>query len=436
MSDNAVEPMSEVEVRLGRSLRRASETARRSIDAIALAQELAAGRGRRSGLSFPAVTFRRRTFGLLAPALILVALLVALLAAAAFVGRPQMPRSYHLGRLAYAVGEDVYVAEWNGDKPVRVTDSNGTGVSYGNPRWAGSLLVFSGWSESFEQSGPVEYRADSAGLDVRRMATFAQSMSPDGHSALVLRRQTLEILRLNTPPLVVPVPVGYSIWDESDLASSSWSPDASVVLVGACTADPCFKDDLSSGTDDHDLFAVPVDGSAPVQLSTHDSPAWNAMFSTDGSLIAFNSHPLAGSTSAYLHAFELGVMRADGTHRRELVGSVHCCTSFAWSPDSRRLALSYQQDSSGVRHSVILDAVEDGHPPIDLPDELYVLDGWSPDGDMILAQAFVPDVGSTNLMEVHADGSTSSVLVHGPQVAPGNSGNSIEAAWEWVPDRP
>lgn len=117
-----------------------------------------------------------------------------------------------------------------------------------------------------------------------------------------------------------------------------------------------------------EIFVVPADKGAKVQIT--DSPArdQNPEFSPDGKLIAFVSDR-SGSEEAY-------VVSADGSNLLQVTNAKLLVESLAWSPDSKKLALTLSDNSLRVyelesRKLFVVIRPETGSPYRTL---------WSPDG--------------------------------------------------------
>jgi len=351
--------------------------------------------------------------------LIVVALglLAALLATAALTGsRPALP-AFHLGKLAYTLNDDIYVADSDGRNAIRVTDANTGGFAYFGPQWWGRRLVFEGQMADFDTSGFTLFVMDADGAGFRKIGNTVgtgRGGSPDGRLFAFISGsgESLEILGTNGPATVLKPPSGYVLWDESDLASFSWSPDSTELLVGACTASPCFKDSR-----EHDLFVVPADGSAPRQLSSHDAPAYHASFSPDGSQIAFQT--LEPSNRWYWEYSTIDVMRSDGTGRRVVFPGDYNLW-FGWSPGGRQIAVT----SGESRSRMWIVDVEGSAPPRQLVPAASSMNflSWSPDGLSILAVGS-GTTGKGGVWTVNLDGSTATVAA-----------GAVDGVWEWIPN--
>ena len=441
MREPGSESMTGLETRLTRDLRELSAPAVRTLDALALATEVVSsghagpGFGRSRVWSAPTA----RPSGAVVVLIFLALLLTAFVASLFVVGRPFRPVPAHLGHLAFAKDGEVYVANADGTDPVRVSDALAHGRQAEWPRWRGTAL---GWYESdvatggntvldvLEQSGAAArpFRTDLAGVFPGRTT----SLSPDATLLARVKTEAVELVSADGSVERILPPRGFAGWDTSDLASLSWAPDGASLLVGACAQVPCFKGDPAR-VDEHDLFLVPRDGHAPVRLATQDSPAWSALFSADGTQIAFvGCHVVVpvrvGTIGCNDRGYNLGVMDRSGSNRRVLAEAAEgfgTDLSFQWSPDGRRIAYSM---STGPRGGMSIAGADGGIGPVAVKDGCTPI-AWSADGSRILAGCDVSQGGlastASTVNAVRADDLSSTVLVPGVW---------LDADWERVPD--
>lgn len=164
-----------------------------------------------------------------------------------------------------------------------------------------------------------------------------------------------------------------------------------------------------------DLYIASVDGGTATPLtSTADRKEFAAVWSRDGTRIAFASAPLAGGTAS------LWVMSHDGSAPRMISGELQLAVdevvpAASWSPDGRRLVFSAGErlyvvgaDGSGL-HQV----AGAGSWP-----------AWSPRGDLI---AFFGAGDTKGVHVVSADGGPSTKVST-------RSGGAIELVPQWSPD--
>jgi Tol biopolymer transport system component len=122
-----------------------------------------------------------------------------------------------------------------------------------------------------------------------------------------------------------------------------------------------------------DIYVMNADGSQKRNLTNHPSfdsyPSW----SPDGTKLVFYSDR-DGDREVY-------VMNADGSNQTRLTNDAAADHSPAWSPDGSRIA--FVSDRSGRTNVWIMDA--DGSNPVNLMPELKTTRWpvWSPDGSQI-----------------------------------------------------
>ncbi len=159
------------------------------------------------------------------------------------------------------------------------------------------------------------------------------AVSPDGRrAAVVLREQgTLHLNLVSTDgaeqqPLAEVIDVR---------GTSAWSPDANWIVTG--------------GTDAQGpgLFKIPVDGGAPVRLTA--GPAFNPVWSPDGSVIVYAGEQVAQSTSLF-------AVRPDGSALRPSpIGVSSAGQSYRFLPDAKGLV--YRQGTSWSEDFWLLDLI-------------------------------------------------------------------------------
>ena len=428
MAERRVDAFDAFELRLARDLRELSAPAVVAVDAPNLAATLAATHPPRQGrLAWPRLDGRLVV-------LVAAAALLAAGAIAAGLARPTLPQPLaHLGHLAYAQDNEIWIADGDGTDPIRLTDAVKRGRQASNPQWHGTTLTF------VEDPGS----GGSQWLAVVRAAaeppTYVELPTPGGvQPDVAVSADARRYALLTQPRLVigdlaggtaisVPPPDGYEAWDNSDLETLSWDPSGQSLLVGACDrAAVCGK---SGGQPSiHDLFRVRLDGTVASRLSTADQPAYRAVLSPTGDRIAFYSCHLkpgmTGPGGCDDRGWGISVMDAAGTARRVIDETTlkegwGSDIYVAFSPDGSRIAYSYSRGDLDA--SVFVADVSATTPPIKIAAS-GVPTAWSPDGQRVL-------VSWPGLSAAAADGSGSTPLVD-PQLATSFG----MADWEWVPD--
>jgi Tol biopolymer transport system component len=317
------------------------------------------------------------------------------------VGATKSPGS--MGRLAYGLNGDIYVADWNGRHPVRI--ANGAGFSRGD---AGPDTLGSYWGE-----GPI-WSPDGRYLAYR---------GSTGHGAS--RHGTVNISDAHGH-LVASFP--------GDGSRIAWSPDSTRVAswvhwgpIGIFGLDgvrqklltvpdglmaPGYFDPVWSPNGASLLVPrgveIPIDGSTPRRLPANDPRShWFVTYSPDGARVAYVATGALGS---------LFVAAADGSQARMLVaGGVE---SAVWSPTSDRIAFDAPTGGwmTNVGPATELRVVDVASGKVTT---LTAVNGarsdnvirFSATGDRVLFSRTGAD--GVSLWSVNADGSNPHVLVRG-----------------------
>jgi Tol biopolymer transport system component len=136
-----------------------------------------------------------------------------------------------------------------------------------------------------------------------------------------------------------------------------------------------------------DIWTIDPDGSNPVNVTAGtsdggDLPAWSA----DGQKIAFSSDRVSPANPVAVS--QIFVMRADGSHPRQLTFDTHYDLDPAFAPDGRRIVFDQQfaAPDSDVDDQDILVMSADGTGERNITNSPGVDDAqpnWSPDGTRI-----------------------------------------------------
>jgi len=371
----------------------------------------------------------RRITGVVAAAVVVTLTLVVGLASQRLQSADPVPAAPHpttaplptaqvpgtLGRLAYEMDGDIFVADADGSNPVRIADGAAPGVD-GNcpgywvegPLWSpdGRYLAYRGHGSDAASTDCWDRTVNISDAAGHRVASFpgegwAIAWSPDstrvaawidfygdptlGIYGLDGERQA----RLTVPPELT------ALGDVDPV----WSPDGTSLL-------------LPLGG------VVPIDGSTPRKLPADDPRSlWNATYSPDGADVA------------YITEAGLAVAAGDGSQARVLVPG--CIEGYqagppglAWSPTGDRIAFAFEtceapRDMSSQATELCVVDVASGTVvsllDISGPDGVLGFLKFSPKGDQILFSRTSPNynAGGASLWSVHADGSDLHRLVAG-----------------------
>ena len=303
-----------------------------------------------------------------------------------------------LGRLAYGLDGDIYVAKWDGSNPVRIANGvaggNGRGPAgyWGEgPIWApdGRYLAFRG---GIDQSSRVPghgsvYISDAKG---HRVTSFPGegwliSWSPDSTrvAAWVRWGRTIGIYGLDgVRQKLLTLPRGLMAPGDFDPV---WSRDGASLLV-------------PRGVE------IPLDGRTPRQLPANDPRShWHVTYSPDGAYVAY--------TSGW--AAPLVVAAADGTQARELVSSGGV-ENAVWSPTGHRIAFDALTGGAILGAPAtdlrVVDVASGTVTSLTASGAAEHVIRFSPDGDRILFSR-TNDKDVASLWSIRADGSEPQLLV-------------------------
>ena len=145
----------------------------------------------------------------------------------------------------------------------------------------------------------------------------------------------------------------------------TWSPDGSSLILGGCQL-PCADGSIASH-----LLLVPIDGSPARVLAEPAASYGPAVWSPDGSTIAFES--------------SVGIQTMDIATGRKRIVTRGNDVQPAWSPDGRRLAFARLDDqrTNGAIYVVDVDGKDLRRLTEDTHNGYVSNPDWSPDGTML-----------------------------------------------------
>jgi TolB protein len=177
---------------------------------------------------------------------------------------------------------------------------------------------------------------------------------------------------------------------------------------------------LLPGRSKSDLYTVNADGSGLIQLTSGAGNNSYAVWSPDGSTIAFISDRTG--------ADEVWVMNADGGEATQLTTDHTFKGQLPdWSPDGSKIA--YADSVTGTSDIYVMNADGSGQTRLTTSSEIEFGPAWSPDGNEIAYVRFVN--GDPNQRTVHvmnSDGSEQHAVHPGP-------GFQVVPAWQPRGDR-
>lgn len=213
------------------------------------------------------------------------------------------------------------------------------------------------------------------------------------------------------------------------LALPSLSPAAYARQSAPQAAGPngkiVFESDQSGDEGINDIYTMDADGRRQTRLTTDPAHDGSAVWSPDGSKIAFIS-------SRRGVGFEIYLMNADGSNQRPLRADspVYTTTPFEWSPDGTRLAYvnggsAYVVEAvaPGGGDSVIAAWSVSGEK---LAGSSDIGVSWSPDGTRLVVRNAEACGGCSDLYVVNANGSAGRTKL--------STGAGFDTEPRWSPD--
>ena len=321
-----------------------------------------------------------RTIGL---AVLLTALLVAVLAALAVGGHPNLPAPFgpaRNGLVAYASGGDIYTVN-----PVTgVATAIVKGPGDADPRWS---------------------------RDGTRLAFRQQDTASDTSVLFVVSADGSGLVKVTPQPLIT-----------ADVENYTFSPDGKEILVSAS----------------HEAFThihiAATDGSGNRQVELPGRATEVAWRPPDGAEILFQDEGTdSDGNDSGIYALNV----QDGKVRTIVAGSDAAGTyrgHAAWSPDGSLISFGEWQGLNGIdvqTHIIAADGTGDRILPIPKGAVWQAPESWSNDGTRLLViRGYSGDNTQARPAAVLVDGSGYGVEIP----YPGGTGAADVSAWEWAPD--
>jgi Tol biopolymer transport system component len=171
--------------------------------------------------------------------------------------------------------------------------------------------------------------------------------------------------------------------NEADDSSPSWSPDRRGIVFAST------RDHQGDGADSQEIYVMQADGSGQTRLTENETAEAGPAWSPDGDSLLYARRPVAEPTTDQEAAFELALMRPDGSGARTLV-EIGGLGWGALSPDGSSLAFTRCAIEERQLDCEIWLAKADGTHARKLVDSRGrdVAPAWSPGGEKV---AFTSD---------------------------------------------
>jgi len=310
-----------------------------------------------------------------------------------------------------AGNSDIWVIDPSGGDPIRLTDAP---VHESWPGWShdGTKILYGRDTDLWIMAADG---SDQVKLVGGAVLVAAPAWSPDDALVAFQAGEMSEIRVIGADGTgersLTPV-VGVHAWPTwlSGGAKIAYQADRTVV-----------PGDMESLTDDPDIYAVNVDGTGEVRLTTYAGRDWLPAASPDGSKIAFTSDRDGPG--------ELFVMNADGSGQTNITNDPGAADGWpAWSPDGTRIAFQSYRD--GNAEIYVMNADGSGLVRLTADAGFDAGPSWSGDGTRIAFES--NRSGDFEVYVMNADGSGQTRLTD--QV--GLDGYPVWTESRWIPVRP
>ncbi|MEI7547074.1 MAG: DPP IV N-terminal domain-containing protein [Actinomycetota bacterium] len=150
--------------------------------------------------------------------------------------------------------------------------------------------------------------------------------------------------------------------------SPSWSPDGTKIVY----------DTKAPGPVPFLIWVMNADGTGQVRLTSRSNDEYNAVFSPDGTKIAF---------AVQNRANDIYVIGVDGKNIVQLTTADGEDDQPAWSPDSKKIAFSSNRDDGVHAQIYVMNADGTGQLALTSGATYHFFPSWSPDGKRIAFDA-------------------------------------------------
>lgn len=198
-----------------------------------------------------------------------------------------------------------------------------------------SAMAFTGWNNT--QSPPFIVRINADGSNLMQLTQSENTernpvWSPTGDEILFTtfisdREQIVRISADGSNPTVLTDSAGGN-------ADPVWSPDGNRIAF-ISWRDSASPDDCTSGTCNYEIYVMNRDGSGQTNLTNNPAEDWGAVWSPDGSQIAFQTlrdEPIDAATCDDFCNSEIYVIDASGENPQRITNNTVPNFAIAWRP--------------------------------------------------------------------------------------------------------